>query len=87
MGRLLASLLLAAAVSFAADISGTWQFNVETSQGSGTPTVTFKQTGEQLTGTYASQIFGEMKLAGTVKGNAVEFAFVADAGRSRARPA
>jgi hypothetical protein len=80
MHRLICAILLCASLAFAADISGTWQLTVETSQGSGSPTVVFEQKGEQLTGTYNSQIFGEAKLTGTVKGNAVEFGFQADAG-------
>jgi hypothetical protein len=66
--------------AWAADVSGTWQITVETSQGSGSPTVVLRQEGEHLTGTFNSQIFGEAKIAGTVKGNAIEFAFEGDAG-------
>ena len=32
------------------DVTGTWLFQVETSGGSGSPTFTFKQEGETLTG-------------------------------------
>ena len=49
------------------DVSGTWTFDVQTEAGSGTPTVTFKQDGEKLTGHYAGT-FGEADLTGTVKG-------------------
>ena len=73
------SLALEQEKEVAADISGTWQLTVETSQGTGSPTVVFQQTGEQLTGTFNSQIFGETKLTGTVKGNAVEFGFEGNA--------
>jgi hypothetical protein len=66
--------------AFAADVSGTWQMTVETSQGSGTPTAVFQQKGEQLTGTLNSQIFGEVKITGSVKGNAIEFGFEGEAG-------
>ena len=73
MKRLL--LFLAAAVlAIAADITGTWNFNVETDMGSGTPTMTFKQDGKTLTGTYKGQL-GEAPLRGTVEGNKVEFSF------------
>ena len=61
--------------AFAADVSGAWQFSVNTSQGSGTPTVTLKQQGEQLTGTFHSLILGDAQLTGSVKGNTIEFAF------------
>jgi hypothetical protein len=55
------------------DVSGTWNFQVEFSGGSGTPTMTFKQDGEKLTGQYTGQL-GEAPLNGTIKGNAIEFA-------------
>jgi hypothetical protein len=80
MLRLACTLMLSALIAFAADVTGTWQFNVETSQGSGTPTVIIRQHGEQIAGTYNSQIFGEAAIAGTVKGNAIEFSFEGDAG-------
>jgi hypothetical protein len=80
MRNLIPAILLSVAVSFAADVSGNWQLNVETSQGSGAPTVTLEQKGEQLTGTFHSQVFGDAKLTGTVKGNAIEFRFQGDAG-------
>lgn len=54
------------------DITGTWAFAVETAAGSGSPSFTFKQEGEKLTGTYKGQ-FGEAPLTGTVKGNDIKF--------------
>lgn len=57
------------------DVSGTWGLTVETGQGTGTPSVTFKQDGETLTGTYSSQVFGEQKVTGTIKGSAITFTF------------
>jgi hypothetical protein len=62
----------------APNVSGKWIFTVETSAGSGMPTVTFKQEGEKLTGHYSSQTFGEVDLTGTVKGDAITFMFGAD---------
>jgi hypothetical protein len=59
------------------DVTGKWTFNVETGAGSGTPTMTFKQEGEKLTGHYSGQL-GEADLAGTVKGQNVEFRFTVD---------
>lgn len=56
------------------DVTGEWQFTVELSAGTGSPTFTFKQDGEKLTGTYKGQL-GEAPLAGTVKGNAISFSF------------
>ncbi|MEO8372084.1 MAG: hypothetical protein ABI806_23065 [Candidatus Solibacter sp.] len=80
MYKLICALVLCMPFAFAADITGTWQFTVETSQGSGSPTVALKQTGDQLTGTFNSQVLGECKLTGTVKGSVVEFGFAGDAG-------
>jgi acetyl esterase/lipase len=60
------------------DVSGTWVFEVETDMGSGSPTLTFKQEGEKLTGQYQG-IFGQAPLTGTLKGNEIEFSFNVDA--------
>ena len=60
------------------DVSGTWLFQVEFSGGSGTPTMTFKQDGEKLTGHYSGQL-GEADLTGTVKGQDISFKFSVDA--------
>ncbi|HKE59989.1 MAG TPA: hypothetical protein VKB46_24930 [Pyrinomonadaceae bacterium] len=54
------------------DITGPWNFQVETPAGSGTPTFTFKQEGEKLTGQYKGA-FGEAPLTGSVKGNKVDW--------------
>jgi hypothetical protein len=56
----------------AGNISGVWDFAVETPNGSGQPVFTFKQDGENLSGTYKGQ-FGEAPLTGTVKGSDVKF--------------
>jgi hypothetical protein len=58
------------------DITGKWVFDVTTSAGSGKPTVTFKQSGETLTGHYSSTNLGEADLNGTVKGQDIAFKFV-----------
>ena len=58
-----------------ADVAGTWAITVETAGGSGTPTLTLEQNAEKLTGTYSSQVFGEQKVTGTIKGNAITFSF------------
>jgi hypothetical protein len=62
----------AAASPGASNISGNWAFEVQTDQGSGSPSFTFKQDGEKLTGTYKGA-FGEGPVDGTVKGNAINF--------------
>ena len=60
------------------DVTGKWAFNVETSAGAGTPSMTFKQDGEKLTGHYTGQL-GESDLTGTVKGADIIFTFTIDA--------
>ena len=61
----------------ATNVTGEWAFEVTTDQGGGTPTITFKQDGEKLTGKYAGQL-GNADLTGTVKGNAIHFTFSID---------
>lgn len=60
------------------NVTGEWLFNVQTDQGGGTPTITFKQDGEKLTGKYVGQL-GNADLTGTVKGTAIHFTFTIDA--------
>jgi uncharacterized protein (DUF2147 family) len=60
------------------DVTGKWAFAVQTGAGSGTPTFTFKQDGEKLTGHYSGQL-GEAELTGSVKGNAITFSFTGEA--------
>jgi hypothetical protein len=73
----LGALLLAATVAIAAtvahDLTGKWDFAVVTENGTGTPTITFKQEGEKLSGTYSSRMLGERTLAGSVKGDSLRF--------------
>jgi hypothetical protein len=59
------------------DVSGAWAIQIDLGGNTGTPTVTFKQEGEKLSGVYSSQILGEQQLTGTIKGNAIEFGFTA----------
>jgi hypothetical protein len=68
---------IAAAQAAKTDVTGKWSFNVETAAGAGTPVITLKQDGEKLTGHYSGQL-GEADLAGTVKGQNVEFKFTVD---------
>jgi len=60
------------------DVSGKWVFDVQTSAGGGTPTVTLKQDGEKLTGHYSSMTLGEADLTGSVKGRDIAFSFTAN---------
>ncbi len=55
-----------------ASVAGKWNLSVQFEQGSGAPTVVFKQDGETLSGTYTGQ-FGEAPLTGTLKGNDIVF--------------
>lgn len=68
------SVILVPAASAAdnANVNGEWAITVETPNGTGTPTVTFKQDGENLTGTYKGRL-GETGLKGTIKGNDIKF--------------
>ena len=59
------------------NVTGEWAFNVTTDQGGGTPTITFKQDGEKLTGKYVGQL-GSSDLTGSVKGSAITFNFTVD---------
>src|SRR5215510_11523921 len=60
------------------DVTGVWLFTIMSELGTGTPTVTFKQEGEKLTGHYSSQLVGEADLTGTVKGQTIEFVISAE---------
>lgn len=61
------------------DVTGKWLFSVTTDAGTGTPTVTLKQTGDSLTGHYSSQTLGEAELKGTVKEGKITFRIRVDA--------
>ena len=62
------------------DVTGKWQLTVDSAAGTGTPTATFKQDGEKISGHYSSQQLGEADFTGSVKGMAITFSFNADAG-------
>ena len=53
-------------------MTGTWAFEVQSTAGTGTPTMVFKQAGEKLSGSY-SGLLGEAPLAGTLTGKNVTF--------------
>jgi hypothetical protein len=59
------------------DVTGAWALQLDIGGNAATPSVTFKQDGEKLTGTYFSQLLGEQPLTGTVKGSAIAFGFMA----------
>jgi len=64
----------AAAASGVPDVAGSWALTVETSAGTGTPTVVFEQDGARLTGTYRGR-FGDQPLTGSLDGAAITFSF------------
>jgi hypothetical protein len=72
------ALPLVAQTSTKVDVSGKWLFTVQTDNGTGTPTVTFKQHGDSLSGHYSSQLLGERELTGTVKDNRITFKFATE---------
>lgn len=59
------------------DLTGTWILQVDTGAGSGTPTFTFKQSGDKLEGTYEGT-FGKANVTGAVKGNEARWSFNVD---------
>lgn len=83
MLRLSSSLRAAAAVALVAvavaaqraayDLTGKWAFAVVTENGTGTPSVTLRQKGDSLTGTYVSSRMGERPLVGSVRKDTVDF--------------
>jgi hypothetical protein len=64
-------------ISAQTNLTGKWVLDVQTDAGSGTPTVTFKQDGDKLSGHYSGQL-GEAELTGSVKGNDFTFSFSGD---------
>lgn len=64
---------LAAQTAPNVDVSGKWLFNVTTDAGTGTPTITFKQQGDSLTGHYSSPALGEAGLKGTISNRKISF--------------
>ncbi|NUQ12295.1 MAG: hypothetical protein HUU26_08215 [Gemmatimonadaceae bacterium] len=62
------------------DVTGKWQFTVTYEGGSGSPLVTLTQKGDSITGRYSSQVFGEIDLKGSVKGQEFSFGFTTAAG-------
>src|SRR5713101_1513454 len=69
--QLIPLLLFLAGIVLAADVSGKWNFQVNLDAGSGSPTFTFKQDGETLTGAYAGRL-GSAKVSGAVNGDRID---------------
>jgi hypothetical protein len=75
---LVSSIAITAQDAAKIDVTGKWVFTVETSAGSGMPTVTLKQDGDKLSGHYSSMQLGEADLTGSVKGREIAFTFTAN---------
>jgi hypothetical protein len=61
------------------DVTGKWAFTLETPF-PGTPTVTFKQKGDSISGQYISTVLGTRDFVGTAKARDVAFSFSAESG-------
>jgi hypothetical protein len=57
-----------------ASVAGSWDLRVETSAGTGTPTLVLEQDGSKLTGIYTGR-FGPQPLTGNIDGDQINFAF------------
>jgi hypothetical protein len=57
------------------DFNGKWAFTVQGDLGSGTPTATFKQQDDPISGRYSSQVLGQRDFTGTFKAGKISFAF------------
>lgn len=75
----LAIWLALALTAWSADVSGTWTFEVKLDAGSGSPTFSFQQKGDAITGKYQGQL-GESEVKGTVTGNKIKFSFKLEQG-------
>lgn len=77
MKLLLVVLIVLALPLAAADLTGVWDVSVDIGGNTGTPTITLKQEGATLSGTYKGML-GEAPLKGTVDGSKVRWEFTAD---------
>lgn len=80
-GGFVAALVVAALQAQSAqaqvDMSGTWQMEVESQNGTTNPTMMLTQDGMTLTGHYSSATLGEADVTGSVDGNSVTVEFTA----------
>ena len=63
-----AVMLGTSAIAADANVSGEWDFTVESQMGTSNPHFSLKQEGTRITGTYKGML-GEAPVTGTVKGN------------------
>jgi len=78
MTMLAATALAAAAFAADTNVTGEWDFMVETQAGSGSPHFSLKQDGANVTGNYKGQL-GEAPVTGTLKGNELTLDFKVNA--------
>ena len=76
---LLAALLLAVVSASAADVSGTWTLSFNSPQGTAEGTLTLKQDGDQVTGTYNGPR-NAAPVSGTVSGDDIKLTATLDVG-------
>lgn len=76
-GLLIALAVTPGAAAGQTDLSGSWQFAVNTDNGLTNPTMTLSQEGSTLTGSYSSEALGESDVRGNVDGNDVTITFTA----------
>lgn len=74
LGAAVSSAAAISAPRRAVDLTGTWKYAVVTENGTGTPTVVMKQSGDSLTGTYESGRMGVLPFKGSVKDQSFTFA-------------
>ena len=73
------ALLLSAFTVFAADVSGAWTMTLDSPQGAAEATLTLKQEGGKVTGTYKGPR-NTATVAGTMAGNDLKLTAAMDAG-------
>lgn len=69
---------VASAYTVLHDLTGNWTFSVVTENGTGLPSVTLKQTGDSLVGTYESRMMGQREFLGTIKGDSIALTLAAN---------
>lgn len=62
----------------AVDVTGTWNMQVTTDQGTTAPTMTLEQHGDHIAGHYSSETLGEADVEGSVTGNRIRIGFEVD---------
>lgn len=85
--RLLSSMIAATAIfatlaqeaqAQALDVTGTWTLEVTSQNGTTSPTLTLRQNGTALTGSYTSTTLGDHDVTGSVAGRNVTVNFTAE---------